>query len=389
MPWPRETLSDSRSRILANIATRMPGSAPRQRGTVENVLGTVLAGLQDARLGYLDWQSKEAVPYTSDGEYLVGWGALRGVLLEGSQPAAGLVAVSGTPGKPITTPASFIRSDGAIFTLNAGATIGGGGTVDVSVTAQAVGSVGNCLSGTPLTLTSPQDGINLSAVVETDGLSGGTDLETTDHLRTRVNEIWANPPQGGDLADYVQWTRDNVPAVTRCWSAGPAVMGAGTVVVYFCIDDNVHANGIPSGSNGVSQFEPRAAVASGDQLTVADALYALRSVTALVYAIAPTAVPLNISLAEVPADAVIRAGITAAIQGFFLREASPCGVQLIRQLADGTLSIEAGGALLLSHLEDAISAVPGLDHFVLASPTADVVLSVNGQLSTPGLVSFL
>jgi uncharacterized phage protein gp47/JayE len=387
MPFARDTLSTLRSKVLSDIATRLPGSDPFVRRSPLGVLGTVVAGLQDSQFGYLDWQTKEAVPVTADGEYLIGWGSLRGVALEAAAAATGTASVAGaTPSSAIGDGLQLQRSDGALYTTVGSTTVAGDGTATVNVTASAAGSISNCTPGQTLSWVSPVAGLPETVTVVS--LSGGTDVETNEHYRTRMLQAWANPPQGGDLADYVKWCFDNVPAVTRCWAAGPTVMGAGTVTVYFCIDDDSHTNGIPTGTNGVSQYESRDTAASGDQLAVGDAIYPLRPATALVYAAAPSGVALNITLAEVPNDATIRAGITAAVQGFLLREATPAGAQVIRRLANGSMTIETGGTLRLAHLEAAIAAVDGLDNFVMTSPAADVVLSVNGQLSTPGTITY-
>lgn len=63
-------------------------------------------------------------------------------------------------------------------------------------------------------------------------------------------------------------------------------MGAGTVVLRFMMDTaQSQHGGFPQGANGVSQHDqgpdglPRAAVATGDQLVLADALIGLQPVT--------------------------------------------------------------------------------------------------------------
>jgi len=388
MPFARENLSALQQDAWANIATRMPGSAPFQRGTVENVLGTVLAGFQNDQLGYTDWVAKEAVPWTADGEFQVGWGGLRDVTLNGPQRAQGNYTFSGNPGAPVYS-ASTVTINGQVYTVPVGGALGDTGALTCLVVAQAAGSVGNCAPGTPGSLVSPLSGVASTGVVASAGISGGTDLETSAHFGTRINQAWANPPQGGDLADYVTWAFDDVPAVTRAWSAGPALMGPGTVTVFFCIDDALHTNGLPIGSNGVSQYERRpGTVATGDQLTLANALFPEQSAAAMVFAAAPTGVALNVALQEVPDDATIRGAITAAIAGLLLREASPVGCQVVQTLADGTRAIVNGGTIDIDHLQAAIAAVPGLNDFVMTSPSADVVLTVPGQISIPGAISY-
>ena len=390
MPYARETLSELQAGVAANFATRMPGSAPYQRGTVEYVLGFVMAGFQNEQFAQTDWISKEAVPWTSDGEFQVGWGGLKGVQLLAPVAAQLNYQFSGNPGSPVFS-ASTVTIGNVVYTVPVGGDIGESGTLTCLIVCQTPGSIGNASTGTVGALSPETAGVATAGQVVSTAVNG-TDLETPSHFATRINQAWANPPQGGALGDYPEWTEGNVSAVTRAWSAGPGVAGPGSVFVYFCIDDTNHTNGIPNGSNGISGFDPRVSgpypAASGDQLQVANALYPLESAGAMVWGCAPTPVALNISLQEVPDDGTIRSAITAAVQGLLLREAAPVGVQTVIELADGTLAIVNGGTIDIDHLQAAISAVPGLNDFVMTSPSADVVLTVNGQLSVLGDISY-
>ncbi len=384
MPFVRDSLSTLIDKTLADIAARLGGSNPFLRRSVLNVLGRVLAAQHNDELGYLDWQSRMAIPVTARGEYLDAWSALRGVYRKAPAYASGTASVvDGLPGAVIPIGAQYLRSDGALYEEANGATLDGGGDGTLTLYAIDAGIGGNSAVGAPLRLVAPILGVPDTATVIT--MTGGSDLETDDALLARMLQAYAAPPQGGDLADYIRWALE-VPEVTRAWAGGPTIMGAGTVTVYFMIDDDLHtggsppAYGIPIGSNGVSQYETRDTAATGDQLVVADHIYPLRPVTALVYAAAPIPVPLDLTIDEVPVDATIRAGIVAALEGFLLREASPGGVTL----AD----LSAGGTVYLSHLEDAIGATPNLDHFVLVSPTTDITVS-QGEISVPGSITFL
>lgn len=377
MPFSRDTLTELRARILADIATRLPGSHPFQRRTALNVLGTVEAGLVDDQYGYADWVARMAVPFTCQGEYLDGWAALRNVRRRPAAFASGAVSVAGgNPGSVISSGVELSGNGGVLYRVTVGATVADDGTATLSVGAETPGAAGNAIAGAALNFVSPIAGVPGTVTVAS--ITGGSDLETDTALRTRMLAAWANPPQGGDLADFANWALA-VPGVTRAWAAGPTIMGAGTVTVYFMLDDASHANGLPSGANGVSQYEPRDWPAVGDQLRVADYLFPLRPVTALVYAAAPLADALNVSLGEVPSDTTIRAGIAAAVNAFLVREATPGGVVL----DDGT----SGGTVRLSHLEDAIAAVPGLDHFVLVSPSADIV-AAQSHIAVPGTITY-
>ena len=93
-------------------------------------------------------------------------------------------------------------------------------------------------------------------------------------------------PTGNRLAaaemDYATWAI-SVPGVTRAWCLRNGY-GAGTVVVYIMLDAaQAGHDGFPVGQDGVATDEPRGVPAVGDQLTVANALYPLQPVTALVY----------------------------------------------------------------------------------------------------------
>lgn len=379
MPFARKTLTELRQSTLADIATRLPGSNPFQRRTALNVFGTILAGGLDDQFGYLDWQAKQAVPFTAEAEYLEGWSALKARTRKAASFASGTATIAGgVPTSTIPINTELTRQDGTLYKMSAGTTVAGDGTATLQLAAEVAGVAGNTDPGTILTFSSPLAGVPPSATVVT--LEGGAEVESDASLRTRMLQAFAAPPQGGDLADYIGWALE-VPGVTRAWAGGPPVMGAGTVTVYFMLDDNSHTNGLPIGSNGVSQFETRAAVASGDQLLVADHIYPVRPVTALVYANAPIGDALAITLSEVPVDTAIRAGITASVKGFLLREASPGGIILP--------DLSAGGTIRVSHLEDAIAATPNLDHFVMTVPAADVTVATGHISVPPGSITYL
>lgn len=379
MPFARDTLSTLIDKTLGDIAARMAGANPYLRRSVLNVLGRVVAAQHHDEMGYLDWQARMAVPVTARGEFIDSWAALRGVYRKAAAYASGTITVSGgTPGVVIPALTELQSSVGTVYAVGDGATIDINGNASLTAGASVRGSVGNLDSGALLRFSTNIYGVPDTATVVT--MTGGTDLESDDALLTRMLQVWAAPPQGGDLTDYQRWALE-VPQVTRAWAGGVEVAGAGSVSVFFMCDDDDHTYGAPIGSNGVSQYEARGvATATGDQLEVADYIYPLRPVTALVYATAPLGMPLNITLAEVPLSTTIRADIATAVEGLLLREATPGGVRL----PDLTM----GGLVRRSHLEDAIAAVPDLDHFVLVSPTVDITVGI-GEISIPGSISYL
>lgn len=386
MPFARDSLSTLIEKTLADIQARLAGANPWLRRGFLNVMGRVLAAQHNDQLGYIDWVSKMAIPVTAEGEFIDAWAALRGLTRKAPSAAAGTASiVGGIPSSPISAGTELTKIENGstvTYTVTTGITLDPAGTGTLELQSTAVGAISNADAGTPLRFVSPPAGVPETASVIT--MTGGTDLEDDATFRARMLKAYAAPPQGGDLADYENWALA-VPGVTRAWAGGSSISGAGSVTVFFMMDDDAHnggsppGHGIPIGTDGVSQYETRDTPATGDQLAVADYIFDKRPVTALVYAFSPIPVPLNIIVGEVPVDDDIRGGIADAVEGFILREASPGGVTLP--------DLSPGGVLDLSHLWDAISAVPGLDHFILVSPTSDIVVAA-GQISVPGTIVF-
>jgi uncharacterized phage protein gp47/JayE len=252
----------------------------------------------------------------------------------------------------------------------------------VTIAADAPGAAGNCIAGTPLTLGSAPGGINAAGVAST-AVTVGADAETDDNLRTRMLAAYAAPPQGGAMADYVEWALA-VPGVTRAWVA-PNGAGAGTVTVYTMFDTAEAAfDGFPQGANGVAAAETRDTAATGDQLAVADALYPERPVTALVYSCAPIAYPVAFQITDVvPATAAMEAAITAALSAVFQRSAAPGGTSW-PVTTPGT----ANGSLYMSFFTSALDAVPGLQRYTLVTPNAAVV-APTGYLPTMDAITWV
>jgi uncharacterized phage protein gp47/JayE len=215
-------------------------------------------------------------------------------------------------------------------------------------------------------------------------VTAGADQEIDDDLRTRMLLAYAAPPQGGDRADYVQWALA-VSGVTRAWVA-PNGSGAGTVVVYTMFDESESANGgFPQGTNGVSQYDagpggaPRDTVATGDQLTVANALVTQQPVSALVYSVAPINAPQNFAIGGLGSNntPTMQAAITAALQDMFLRLGNVGGT------TDPSTG-EAWPPIDPSDWYAAISSVTGIGRFTVTSPTAPISPGT-GQLPTLAL----
>jgi uncharacterized phage protein gp47/JayE len=383
MPFPRPTLQQLQAQAAADIASALPGADPLLRFSNLGILGLVLSAMANGHYGFLDWIARQAVPFTATDEFLEGWAALRNVTREPAVAATGTVQFPATDGTDCPTNTAITRGDGVAYVTTADATAAGG-VVTVPIRCKTPGSAGTLIVGQLMTLASAIAGIQSNGAV-TVASTPGVDVELDGSLRSRMLQAYANPPQGGDSSDYVTWARQ-VPGVTRAWwggqNAGATGGPAGTVIVYFMMDVAEAAfGGFPQGSNGVATAENRDADATGDQLTVANHIYPLQPVTALVYGFAPGNNPVALTIAGTSGwTGAMKAAVRVAIAAVYLQYSAPAGV------------------IDLSYIEAAIGSVAGTAGFVVTavscpdgtvSPGSDGNVTASaGYLSTPGTVTF-
>lgn len=384
MPYSRPTLTQLKAQVAADIQASPNGSDPLLRFSGLKILGTALAGLAQEQYGYTDWVSLQANPFTATEEYLEAWAALKNVFREPATQAGlavpGQVTFQGANGTPLPIVTPLVRGDGVGFT-----TTSVGVWTGSSVTANAVanadptgltGAFGNCAVGTVMTLGTAIVGIQSAGAVAV-AFTGGADVELDTSLRARMLQAYQNVPQGGATRDYIAWALQ-VNGVTRAWCNGNG-FGVGTVVVYAMLDATESlSNGFPQGVNGVAALETRGTpIATGDQLAIANWIYPLQPVTALVYVCAPTQQVVNFSISGIASvPAATKALIASAIAGIFVLYGSP-------------LSTVAGqnGVVALSYIESAIAAITGTTGFVITSPTANIV-GTTGQLPVLGTITY-
>jgi uncharacterized phage protein gp47/JayE len=370
MPFARPTLTALRNQAIEDVTTSgVPGLTGLLRNAVMPVLTWVMAGFTYSLYGFLDWIALEGVPFTSTDEYLYAWGALVGVFPKDSTPAIGQAQFTGgTPGVVVLNGSTLTRQDGTPYTSTADAAVDSGGVVLLPIIAAVNGAATDCAAGTPISLDTPPSGVNAGGVT-VGPTQGGTDQETQDEFRTRMLARYAAPPQGGSQADYIEWAT-SVPGCTRAWIQ-PQGYGAGSVVIYPMFDDaNAATGGFPIGTDGAASEEPRAATATGDQLAIAEFIWPVQPVTALVWVAAPVPSPIAIDIIGLdPNTADMQAAIVASINDMFLARA------------------EVGGTMYPSDIYAAIQATPGAIHFAVDNPTAPV-LTPPGGLPVAGTVTF-
>lgn len=394
MPFNRPTLTELRQRNAAFIQSELKNIGALLRFSNMGILGDADAGLTYLHYGYLDWIAQQATPYTATDEYLSAWAALKNVF---QKPAAAgtcpSVQYTGTAGAIIPAGAVLNRADGYQYTIDSVALIGGTGAGTVAITAvlpdpttdpTGGGAAGNLAIGTVLTLDAAISGVS-SAFTCNVAITDGADIETEAAFRARMLLAYQNTAQGGNNADYREWALD-VPGVTRAWVT-PKLMGAGTVGVYIMLDGDNTTNegGFPVGTNGISQHETWGATkttsATGNQLTVADYIYALQPVTALVYVCSPIATAINFTFSGLTnASAATTTAIAAAIDNLFFQNGAPGGT-----VAQNSVTV---GTIYLSDIMAAIADIPETEGFILTAPAANVVMPTGG-LPVLGTVTYL
>lgn len=386
MPYSRPTLSALRTQIWMDIKSAAGMTVSLLQKAVLKIVGSALAALVFGLYGYLDWIARQAVPFTAEDEHLAAWGTLKDVYLIAATQTVLTVQFTGASGTPFPAGTPVNRTaDGFAYTTTADA-VWTGTTATVNIEAVTAGAAGNCDPGTSVSLAKGITGIQSSGTV-TAIVTSGSDVETQDDFRDRVMLAFQEPAQGGDKYDYVVWAR-NVAGVTRAWCT-PNGFGAGTVVVYFMMD-NAQAThgGFPQGTNGVSQYDegpgglPRDVVATGDQLTVADAIVTSQPVTALVYACAPIQNQIGFTIAGVASTAT-RASISTALSDLMTRQGAP------------------GGTIDLSDVNSAIGSVSGSSGYLIESITSTVggvtttypantnITNSTGQLPVLGAINWV
>lgn len=373
MPYKRPTLTELRARNQSVITTGLERIGALLRFSNMRVIGDVSAGMSYLHYGYLDWMAKQTNPSTATDEYLAMWGALVSVYKKAATAAIGKsVPIKGTAGVSVSAGTVLNRGDGYQYTLNTDVTMGEDGTgagVITAVLPDAItdstggGAKGNADAGTSLAFDVAIPGIN-NSVTLTSAITGGTDIEDEEDFRARVLEAFQEKPQGGSDSDYKQWALA-VPGVTRAWVVR-RLMGAGTVGIYIMLDGDGDTNdsGFPTGKDGVSASEIQypGGVASGDQLTVADAIYPLQPATAVAYICSPVKTVIPFTIAGLSgASNTLKQSINTAIDSVFFKSGKP------------------GGTIVLSDIQGAISGIAGTSGFIINSPATNIVMATGGM----------
>lgn len=378
MPFKRKTLSELREQNEQFLRSELKEPGALLRFSNMRILADMDAGMAHMHYGYLDYIAKQTTPFTSTGEWLAGWGALKRIFRKAPQRAQSqAVKATGLSGSVIPKGCKLNRGDGYQYQTTREVTINIQGEVLVSIIAilpdinknpEGGGSLGNSPSGTQLTLDISIVGV-ASEFVAIDPIVGGADIEPEEAFRSRILEAYQNPSQGGNASDYIVWAKE-VPGITRAW-VRRRLLGAGSVGIYIMCDANTN-DGFPIGTDGPATKEVYQVHATGDQLRVADHLYDLQSVTALVWICSPIAKKIDFvfsGLSHIDQDT--KRKLEGAIDGFFYENSNPADVNLINP----------------ADIDRAIFAALGLVGYRLVSPSTEIELGI-GEIPVRGEVIY-
>ncbi|MFG0849603.1 baseplate J/gp47 family protein [Pseudomonas sp. FYR_2] len=347
MPYDIPTLPALVTRTEADFERNAPSALRRSDA---KVAARALSGAAYQLFGYQSWMAMQAHPATCDEEMLLLWADWR--LEEGQKQAVaatGYVPVTGSTGKVVDAGVVYQSDDGRRYVVTAAVTLVAG-KAQVPVAAEKAGLAGNIDAGT-LTAVTPVLGVNPTATIGADGITGGAEKESIESLRGRVQAAFKNPSKVGNGADFVEWALE-VPGVTRAWAL-PRWMGAGTFGLTFVCDGNV-------------DIFPNAAKVAEVQAY----LESKRPVTSEIYVFAAQRLPVNFRIKLVPDTTATRAAVAKNLAG------------LIN--ANGG----SGSVILLSHIGETISGSPGETDHTLELPGADVPVADN-QVATLGVITWL
>jgi uncharacterized phage protein gp47/JayE len=349
MPFARPTLPELIDRVITDISGRVTGiqSAVLRRSLL-GIIGRSEAGAVHMLYGFLEWAARQAIIDTAEKEYLERWAAIWKVFRKSADYSTGAALLTGAVGSTLLAGTILQRQDGVQYRVLADGTFTST-TLQPTVVALEAGAAGDAPAGTPLFLLSPVAGVQSTGTAATD-LEGGLDVETDEQLLSRLLKRIRQPPHGGAAYDYELWALE-VPGVTRVW-VYPLQMGLGTVTVLFVCD-------------GETNIIPTPAKVAEVQAYIDER----RPVTAEVFAGAPVADPLNMTVKLSPNTAAVQAAVRAEVDDLIVRDSKP------------------GAPTLISRLREAVSVAAGEADNAITSPTADVA-HATGHMAVPGTITF-
>ena len=219
----RPDVKELRDRIANEMSARLFNGAPVIRGSNEDVVAGMLAGLMFEAHGWVQAAMHETDPACMCCDSLHEFARRRGIYPLPARPAKGYVKITGVAGTTVPTPISFADASGRTYIIDPTwpvnpIVLDASGEAIIRVIADYPGPDYNLEAGVTIYITSPPPGVDTDATVVGDGLVGGADEESCNELRERVLERLKT----GAVSANVEWIMAKMrdfPGVTRVCSS--------------------------------------------------------------------------------------------------------------------------------------------------------------------------
>lgn len=343
MAFTRPTLTELINRVCTSINTYVEHANAFVKQSVFNVLAKIISVLHLDLYVYLDEMAKNFFVTTADINGLMARGSDIGVYRKKASFATGNIIITGTPDTVIPLGTLYSAVSEQQYKTTADAIVGSDGTVTVQIQATSTGINGNQDGGTEFTLVNPIAGLLSSAVADTNGITGGADVEETEAYRARILLALRKQSGAGDTIFYENAALTQ-PGVTRA-KAYRTYAGPGTVGVTFLME-NTYPDGIPHAGDIAAMKEYLESIMPADLNEL------------IVFAPETTVVDITINNLS-PDTPQLRAAINNSLAELFHE-------------------YSFGETVYRGQIETAIGSTPGEISHVLAAPVADTTVPVNG-----------
>ena len=292
------TITEIKEQILSDIETATGKTAPLLPISVWSVISTALAGALYLVYKFIDWTRKQIFVNTADYEGLILIGQEYGLFPNVSQEWRGTASITGTNGTNIPIGKIYTRGNFA-YQVTVLATISSGSATLV-LESLTSGSGPNLIATDILTESNPTVGLSSTITIATITQSG-RDEESIENFRNRISLRQKFPPQGGSVADYVQWTLE-VPGISEAF---PFLDSPGIIYVYPLLETT----------------NPLARIPDNSKLTEVENYlnsYPLRPLNANINTSAFTEITINVAISNLQVDTpALRATIENEINDYF------------------------------------------------------------------------
>lgn len=366
MSWQTPTLTDLITDQSRAFSAYLPGAdAALARNNLAPVAKVIGGGLFELHR-FAAWAADQRFVLTCDDDQLDRHGAEMkpAVPRKAAAKAGGRVTVTATGPITLATGAELLRSDGAVFIVDAGLVLTAAGAATCAVTAAVAGADGSTAAGSALTARAGLTGTATFAV-DAGGLGGGADLETAEAYRARLLFAKAYPEHGGAPADWLRYTLA-LPGVTRAY-IDPLAAGRGTVVVYPFFDAT----------------RPSGVGLESDRALVAAALATVRPGAGLPVVRLPRAVPVDVTILGLqPATPEVMDAVRAEIARTFAANSRVSGLS---EPHPSMPFLAVPGSFSRSWIWQAAANASGEQRHSVVAPLMDVSLAT-GEVAVPGLI---